>query len=145
MASARKGQVPVGWNQYCLSETIGGIIKIKNFSRHGKIRKMLAISLYVRFRFTSTHSVLNIPFVAIECDGSKIDQVENGYTNGGVYRYPFSLKFGCYPGYVLQGLDEISCQDNGEWSGQPPSCRGSFVCLFLFLSFDKYHHLLVTF
>ena len=57
MASARKGQVPVGWNQYCLSETIGGSIKIKNFSHHGKIRKMLAISLYVRFRFTSTHSI----------------------------------------------------------------------------------------
>ena len=57
MASARKGQVPVGWNQYCLSETIGGSIKIKNFSRHGNIRKMLAISLYVRFQFTSTHSI----------------------------------------------------------------------------------------
>ena len=58
MASARKGQVPVGWNQYCLSETIGGSIKIKNFSRHGKIRKMLAILLYVQFRFTSTHSTI---------------------------------------------------------------------------------------
>ena len=60
MASARKGQVPIGWNQYCLSETIGGSIKIKNFSRHGKIRKMLTISLYVRFRFTSTHSILDL-------------------------------------------------------------------------------------
>ena len=57
MASARKGQVPIGWNQYCLSETIGGSIKIKNFSHHGKIRKMLAILLYVRFRFMSTHSI----------------------------------------------------------------------------------------
>ena len=57
MVSAGKGRVPVRWNYYHPSETIGGSIEMKNFSCHRKIRKMLAISPYERFQFTITHSI----------------------------------------------------------------------------------------
>ena len=66
---------------------------------------------------------------AIDCDGSQIEQIENGYRNGNVFRYPFSVQFGCYPGYTLRGNEEISCQDNGEWSGEPPTCLGRLFLL----------------
>ena len=59
---------------------------------------------------------------AIDCDD--VAQIENGYRSGNVFRYPHSVSFGCYPGYTIQGNEIISCQDTGEWSGDPPTCNG---------------------
>ena len=57
-------------------------------------------------------------FLAIECDENDITQVTNGYTNGGIYRYPHSVQFGCFPGYVFGrfGRDLVSRKWRMEWN-----------------------------
>ena len=64
---------------------------------------------------------------AVEC--SPVGSVPNGYSNGGIYSYPQSVNFGCFPGFQLQGLDEITCQQNGQWSGPLPTCIGKKLWL----------------
>ena len=62
---------------------------------------------------------------AIECRDP--GQPENGFRNGGSLRYPSSVSFHCFPGYYLEGLEEVTCEETAEWSGAtPPECKGGW-------------------
>ena len=54
-----------------------------------------------------------------------LDPPANGeiiFTNGMLFE---SLAiFECDTGFSLIGTDRIECQENDEWSGQPPECIG---------------------
>lgn len=48
--------------------------------------------------------------------------IPNGIVNGSVFFYGDFVTYSCTRGYYLSGEASRTCQDNGEWSGQPPDC-----------------------
>ena len=42
-----------------------------------------------------------------------------------------TVHFGCDDGYFLVGHSNLTCQPNGEWDGNPPSCEGIVTYLVL--------------
>lgn len=48
-------------------------------------------------------------------------------TSQGDPEYPEGgrLQFSCNEGYVLQGSSVVECQETGDWSNNPPTCRKS--------------------
>ncbi|XP_033100073.1 sushi domain-containing protein 2-like [Anneissia japonica] len=54
-----------------------------------------------------------------------IETPVNGKTNGQQQTVCSVLQFSCDEGYEVQGSEEIICQENGEWSGEPPICDES--------------------
>ena len=49
----------------------------------------------------------------------------NGNKTGDTYTFQSVVTFGCREGYDLIGSRSITCQRNGEWSADRPSCRES--------------------
>ena len=41
------------------------------------------------------------------------------------------LKFYCDEGYILHGVDEITCLSHGSWDQKPPQCHLTNVCIVL--------------
>jgi len=41
-----------------------------------------------------------------------------------MYLFNDSIVIECDEGYKVQGENEIFCQDNREWSGTMPKCKG---------------------
>ena len=42
--------------------------------------------------------------------------------------------YSCDDGYALDGAQNRTCQDNGTWTNQPPSCIGTvhtYVCVYV--------------
>ncbi|XP_048772939.2 protein lev-9-like isoform X3 [Ostrea edulis] len=48
--------------------------------------------------------------------------VENGRIEGIDFTFPHSVKFVCNEGYKLMGNETTTCQANGQWSSESPSC-----------------------
>ncbi|XP_034532135.1 sushi, von Willebrand factor type A, EGF and pentraxin domain-containing protein 1 isoform X3 [Notolabrus celidotus] len=46
-----------------------------------------------------------------------------GTVHGGTFEFPEVLHYECSPGFVLKGNDTITCQVDGKWNGQKPSCE----------------------
>lgn len=49
--------------------------------------------------------------------------VANGTARGGAFVYPEVLHYECIAGFILRGKETITCQANGQWSGQKPRCE----------------------
>eukprot|EP00117_Sycon_ciliatum_P036248 scpid11835/ scgid3889/ Sushi, von Willebrand factor type A, EGF and pentraxin domain-containing protein 1 len=47
----------------------------------------------------------------------------NGVRIGSTFTYGSQVLFECVPGYNLVGLQELTCELSGRWSGSPPTCR----------------------
>ena len=57
-------------------------------------------------------------------------QGENAVRNGDLIysagtTYTSVAEITCHEGYELIGSSVRVCQDNGEWAGDPPICRGN--------------------
>ena len=59
---------------------------------------------------------------AIECP--QIHWPVHGSRDGDQTEYPAQVMFTCFPGYEMQGIANISCQANGQWSHAVPTCTG---------------------
>ena len=46
--------------------------------------------------------------------------VVNGMSPGDTATYS------CNTGFELEGVDTVTCEDDGVWSAEPPVCRGEF-------------------
>lgn len=61
-------------------------------------------------------------FVAVDCKHPGL--IENGRTivaNGTIYNS--GIEYHCVPGFVRIGPYLRKCLENGEWSGEEPSCK----------------------
>ncbi|XP_056011038.1 sushi, von Willebrand factor type A, EGF and pentraxin domain-containing protein 1-like isoform X5 [Ostrea edulis] len=54
--------------------------------------------------------------------------VENGRIEGIDFTFPHSVKFVCNEGYKLMGNETTTCQANGQWSSESPSCAAEIDC-----------------
>ena len=37
------------------------------------------------------------------------------------------IEFGCFEGYFLHGRQNLTCAENGSWSGVEPTCEGTSI------------------
>ena len=68
----------------------------------------------------------NIIFSEIKCH--YLTSPYNGKIVGGsrdTYSVHTAIEFSCNDGYSLSGLASITCQEDGSWSGNIPSCEGN--------------------
>lgn len=77
-----------------------------------------------RFFFYSS-AVVNCGLLDPPKDG-RVSFTSTSYTAVAVYV--------CFPGYRLEGVEERTCQANGEWSDEEPSCESehSLITLTIF-------------
>lgn len=47
---------------------------------------------------------------------------ENGYVVGYDFNVHSSLEFHCEPGHILIGRSSLTCTNQGDWDGEPPTC-----------------------
>lgn len=46
-----------------------------------------------------------------------------GYMEGYDYYVHSTVEFHCDAGHMLIGEQALTCQPDGEWSGEPPNCK----------------------
>ena len=65
---------------------------------------------------------------AVKCP--QIWAPRHGSRDGDRNEYPAKVTFVCFPGYEMQGVAETSCQANGQWSNNVPTCTGTIIALY---------------
>ena len=55
-------------------------------------------------------------------DCKTVSSPPNGRANVSGTTVGYTVTYSCNPEYKLIGISNRTCQDNGEWSGTPPSC-----------------------
>ncbi len=76
---------------------------------------------------TSMHGVLYYPSIAIDC--GSLDAPSNGavHISSGT-TFMMIATYICNPGYTLTAGETIrTCQANGFWSAEAPTCDGEYV------------------
>ena len=63
-----------------------------------------------------------IILTAVQC--SQVWAPRNGLKDGVVFLYLSDVKFFCFPGYQMDGLNKTVCQADGQWSSPVPTCTG---------------------
>ena len=56
-----------------------------------------------------------------------LGNIANGAVNVTSRTVGSRATYTCNDGYRLQGDKQRECQRNGQWSGQEPVCRGTYV------------------
>ena len=75
-------------------------------------------------------TLLFICDVGIDCGAP--DQVVNGNIDFTTTSLGSVATYTCNPGDILQGNPRRTCEQNGQWSGSPPTCtRESIYALFI--------------
>ena len=65
----------------------------------------------------------------VECEN--LTSPENGQVDVLSIEVNGSAVFTCDSGYSLNGSSSVECQENGEWSEQPPICQGKQLIVFV--------------
>ena len=52
--------------------------------------------------------------------------IANGRKHGYEYTLEKSIRYSCVYGFVLNGSSLRTCQSNGTWSGNKPTCEGEY-------------------
>ena len=60
--------------------------------------------------------------VAVQCGA--LSDPENGYVEVSSTVYLSIAQYGCFEGYELNGQSIVRCEDDGNWSSDPPICIG---------------------
>ncbi|MBN3306145.1 SVEP1 protein, partial [Amia calva] len=68
-----------------------------------------------------TPSPLDIQCIPVRC--SKPSSVERGYISGTNYNFGAVVAYSCDKGFYIKGEKKRTCEGNGEWSGNLPSCQ----------------------
>ena len=63
--------------------------------------------------------------IAVICECNNPPSLQNGVWNptSGSYNCGSTVTYQCNPGYNLQGLRTITCNQNRQWSGTAPFCQ----------------------
>ena len=74
-------------------------------------------------------------------DCQTVSSPPNGRANVSGTTVGYTVTYSCNPEYKLIGISTRTCQDNGEWSGTPPSCsRKLCVIVIMDVSIDACIH-----
>ena len=57
-------------------------------------------------------------------DCGPLEVPNNGQVSASETVYNYTATYTCNTGYVLSGGSTRTCQVNGEWSGNAPTCEG---------------------
>ena len=68
---------------------------------------------------------LSSPFAA-SCQKPGI--VRQGLKIGNDFRHGKSVRYQCDDTYILEGKDQLTC-DDGKWNFDPPKCKGKYMGL----------------
>ena len=93
-----------------LSVNVGNFCKTHNYQVEKKIKIII---------------ILHTNVTAVECP--QIAAPRHGSRDGDRNKYPAKVTFVCFPGYEMQGVAETSCQANGQWSNDVPTCTGTII------------------
>ncbi|XP_060077759.1 sushi, von Willebrand factor type A, EGF and pentraxin domain-containing protein 1-like, partial [Ylistrum balloti] len=63
-----------------------------------------------------------IPICSPVSCGTPAD-IENGRFIGNEFRYGSTVRYFCDDGYLISGVEERVCEQNGRWTSQMPNCR----------------------
>lgn len=69
------------------------------------------------------YSTMEFYFFLVVACGSVSDP-RNGYANHAGIEYTDTVLYNCNTGYMLRGHETRICDENGNWTGQPPLCIG---------------------
>ena len=61
-------------------------------------------------------------FVEISCGDP--GAISNGTRTGEDFSFGRTVNYECDSGFKLIGSRNRTCQDSGQWSGEPPTCNG---------------------
>ena len=64
----------------------------------------------------------------------------NGIKTGTNHSYGASIQFACNAGYTLQGSQQRTCQNTGQWSGSQPTCQSESLIFYLLSSGRQWIH-----
>lgn len=64
-------------------------------------------------------------FTVITCPEPEVPN--DGYVVGYDFNVHSSIEYHCEPGHLLSGKPSLTCNNQGEWSGEPPACECKFI------------------
>jgi len=73
---------------------------------------------------TQLHSLLPRTTLSAGVTCSVLEPPESGRVSLTGTRVGDSATYSCLPGFELQGVERRTCQSNGEWAYEAPSCVG---------------------
>ena len=73
----------------------------------------------------------------IECED--LPNPENGQVTLSGTTPGSTATYICNNGFMLQGVSSRNCMDDGEWSGEAPTCVRKYLCKVVFTHFTNYY------
>lgn len=64
-------------------------------------------------------------FQAVDC--GPVTAPLNGSKHGLLSVYPNTIKFSCDVGFLLRGIQSITCESTAKWSDRVPKCEGKYL------------------
>ena len=52
------------------------------------------------------------------------DAPENGQVLGTDFSFGAAIQYICNPGFTIDGTESRTCQQDGQWGGVKPTCKG---------------------
>jgi len=78
-----------------------------------------------------------ITFAVIECDS--LPGISNGIVVQSGTTVDSTVTYNCNRGFTLEGLATHTCQADGEWSGEAPTCERKLLNIKQFYLPKSYH------
>ena len=75
---------------------------------------------------TTIHITLHfLPIFLVQACG-EASIVQNGFRSGDDFTFGATVHYKCNPGFLLTGSMNRTCLNSGKWSGNFPTCNGSY-------------------
>lgn len=71
---------------------------------------------------------MSILFLVISCPDPEVPA--GGYMEAYDYNVHSTIDFHCEKGHKLVGEPNLTCQSDGEWSGESPKCECTLIATF---------------